>query len=136
MAATVSRNGASIVYARNLTRCSSSVTGILMASQASESSVGSPADPYNLGLQQGTADLNPAALASLVLAIMGFVALPLVGPVLAIVLGEVAMRQIAHTGQAGLAVAKAGTILGAAWFVLVLGTIVVFSILTAITRLR
>jgi Domain of unknown function (DUF4190) len=89
-----------------------------------------------LAVQQGTADLNPAALASFVLAILGFVALPLVGPVLAIVLGEVAMRQIAHTGQAGLAVAKAGTILGASWFVLVLGTIVLFSILTAITRLR
>jgi hypothetical protein len=89
-----------------------------------------------LAVQQGTADLNPAALASFVLAILGFVALPLVGPVLAIVLGEVAMRQIAHTGQAGLAVAKAGTILGAAWFVLVLGTIVLFSTLTAITRLR
>ena len=87
-------------------------------------------------MQQRSADLNPAALASFVLAILGFVALPLLGPLLAIILGEVAMRQIRRTGQAGFAIAKAGTILGAGWFVLVLGAIVIFSIFTTIARLR
>jgi len=52
----------------------------------------SRADPYNLAVQH-TADLHTAALASFVLGILGFVALPFLGPVLAIVLGEVAMRQ-------------------------------------------
>lgn len=87
-------------------------------------------------MQRGTSDLNPAALASFIFAILGFVALPLLGPALAIVLGEVGMRQIARTGQSGLAIARAGTILGAAWFVLVLGAIVLFSLFTAITRPR
>ena len=97
---------------------------------------GSPADPYNLAVQQGTADLNPAALASFVFGILGFVALPFLGPLLAIVLGEVAMRQISRTGQAGFAIAKAGTLLGAAWFVLVLASIVLFSFTTTTARLR
>jgi len=82
-------------------------------------------------VQLRSADLNPAALASFVLAILGFVALPLLGPLLAIILGEVAIRQIRRTGQAGFAIAKAGTILGAAWFVLVLGAIVILSMLRA-----
>lgn len=87
-----------------------------------------------LAVQQGRADLNPAALASFVFAILGFVALPFLGPLLAIVLGEVAMRQIARSGQVGFAIAKAGTILGAAWFVLALAGIVLFWTLTARPR--
>jgi len=97
--------------------------------------VGSPAGPYNLAVQHA-ADLNPAALASFVLGILGFVALPFLAPLLAIVLGEVAMRQIARTGQAGFAIAKAGTILGAVWFVVVLASIVLFSTVTMTARLR
>jgi hypothetical protein len=76
-----------------------------------------------------TADVNPLAVASFVLALLGYVGVAVfVGPALGIVLGEVAKRQIARTGQAGLGLAKAGAILGAAWFVLVLGTIFVFSL--------
>jgi hypothetical protein len=37
---------------------------------------------------------------------------PVVGPALAIVLGEVAGRQIARTGEAGSRLARAGRILG------------------------
>ena len=87
-------------------------------------------------MQQGTADLNPAALASFVLAILGFVALPFLGPLLAIVLGEVAMRQIARTGQTGFGIAKAGTILGAAWFVIAMASILLWLIVTSTARLR
>jgi hypothetical protein len=54
-------------------------------------------------MQQRTADVNPLA---------------------------VAKRQIARTGQAGLGLARAGTMLGAAWFVLLLGILVVFSLMT------
>jgi hypothetical protein len=54
-------------------------------------------------MQQRTADVNPLA---------------------------VAKRQIARTGQAGLGLARAGTMLGAAWFVLMLGILVVFSLMT------
>jgi hypothetical protein len=58
-------------------------------------------------VRQQTAELNPVALASFVLAIIGFVGLlPVVSPALAIVLGEVAKRQIARTGQAGLGIAR------------------------------
>jgi len=46
------------------------------------------------------------------------------------------MRQIARTGQAGFGIAKAGTILGAAWFVFVLASIFLFSTFTATARLR
>jgi hypothetical protein len=65
-----------------------------------------------------TADVNPLAVASVVFGILGFVALPLVGAVLALLLGWIAERQIAVTGDAGSRVARAGSILGASWFIL------------------
>ncbi len=65
-----------------------------------------------------TSDLNPFAVASLVFGILGFVALPFVGAVLALGFGWVARRQIAATGDLGSGVARAGSILGAAWFIL------------------
>ena len=66
------------------------------------------------------ADLNPFAVASLVFGILGFVALPLVGAVLAMGFGWLARRQIAATGDLGLGVARAGSILGGVWFILAL----------------
>ena len=57
------------------------------------------------------------------------------GPLLAIVLGWAAMRQIARTGQAGFAIAKAGTMFGAARLVLVLASIVLFSMTRMTARL-
>jgi hypothetical protein len=82
-------------------------------------------------MQQRTADVNPLAVASFVLALLGYVGVAaFVGPALGIVLGEVSKRQIARTGQAGLGLARAGTMLGAAWFVLMLGILVVFSLMT------
>jgi hypothetical protein len=67
-----------------------------------------------------SADLNPLAVASLVFGILGFVALPLVGAVLALGFGWLARRQIAATGDLGLGVARAGSILGGVWFILAL----------------
>jgi hypothetical protein len=67
-----------------------------------------------------SADLNPFAVASLVFGILGFVALPLVGAVLALGFGWLARRQIAATGDLGLGVARAGSILGGVWFILAL----------------
>lgn len=73
-------------------------------------------------MQQPTrgADVNVFAVASLVLGILGYVALPFAGAVLAMVLGWVARRQIAMSGDAGLRLARAGSILGASWFVVAL----------------
>jgi Domain of unknown function (DUF4190) len=82
-------------------------------------------------MQQRTTDVNTFAVAGFVLALLGYVGVAaFVGPALGIVFGEVAKRQIARTGQAGLGLARAGAILGAAWYVLVLGAIVVFSLVT------
>lgn len=65
-------------------------------------------------MQQRTADVNPVAVASFVLALLGYVGVAVVmGPALGIVLGEVAKRRIARTGQAGLGLAKWGAILEA-----------------------
>jgi hypothetical protein len=66
------------------------------------------------------ADVNVFAVASLVLGILGFVELPFAGAVLAMVLGWVARRQIAVSGDTGLRLARAGSILGASWFVVAL----------------
>ncbi|HKF75649.1 MAG TPA: DUF4190 domain-containing protein [Candidatus Dormibacteraeota bacterium] len=75
------------------------------------------------------ADLNVAALAAVVLAVLGWVGvLPVVGPALGIVLGEVARRQIARTGEAGSGIARAARILGAAWFVLAALALLLFSL--------
>ena len=71
-------------------------------------------------------DLNVLAVASLVLGILGYVALPFVAPAAAIITGEIAKRQIARTGQAGFACARWGGILGALWFLLVLATGLLF----------
>jgi hypothetical protein len=88
-------------------------------------------------VQQRSGDLNPLAVASFVLALLGYVGVaPVVGPALGIVFGEVAKRQIARSGQAGFRLARAGGILGAAWFVLVLGTILVVYVGTAYSRFR
>lgn len=67
-----------------------------------------------------SADLNPFAVASLVFGILGFFALPFVGAALALLFGWVARRQISVTGDMGFGVARAGSILGAAWFILTL----------------
>jgi hypothetical protein len=75
-----------------------------------------------------TADMNPLALASLVFGILGFVALPLVGAVLALVLGWLARRQIATTGNSGFGLARAGSLLGAIWFVLALGLLLLVNL--------
>ena len=72
-------------------------------------------------------DLNVLAVVSLVLGILGFVALPGLGAAGAIVTGEVARRQIARSGQTGMACAHWGRILGALWFVLALTAILVFN---------
>ena len=95
--------------------------------------VGRASRLYHPLMQQRTADVNPVAVASFVLALLGYVGVAVVvGPALGIVLGEVAKRQIARTNQAGIGLARWGAILGAAWFVLVLGTVLVSSL----TRLR
>jgi hypothetical protein len=72
-------------------------------------------------------DLNVLAVVSLVLGILGFVALPVVGAAGAIVTGEVAKRQILRSGAAGLACAQWGAILGALWFLLALIAVAVFN---------
>lgn len=82
-------------------------------------------------MQQRSADVSALAVASFVLALLGYVGVAaFVGPALGIVLGEVAKRQIARTGQSGAGLAKAGRILGAAWFVLLL----VFGLLVSLTH--
>jgi len=86
-------------------------------------------------MQQRTTDVNPLAVASFVLALLGYVGVAaFVGPALGIVFGEVAKRQIARGGQSGLGLAKAGTILGAAWFVLVLAAALLFSLSWTLRR--
>jgi len=75
-----------------------------------------------------SADLNPMAVASLVFGILGFVALPLVGAVLALLLGWLAQRQMATTGGSGLGLARAGSLLGAIWFILALGLLFVLNL--------
>jgi Domain of unknown function (DUF4190) len=67
-----------------------------------------------------TSSFNPFAVASLAFGVLGFVALPLIGAVLALVFGWVARRQIAATGELGSGIARAGSILGGVWFILAL----------------
>ena len=91
---------------------------------------------HNAQMLRSTAELNPIALASFVMAILGFFALPVVGAGLAIVLGEMARRQIIQTGEPGFAIATAGTILGALWFVLVLTAVLAMSLFLGLGHLR
>lgn len=91
---------------------------------------------HNAQMRRSTAELSPLALASFVMAILGFVVLPVVGAALAIVLGEMARRRISKTGEAGFAIATAGTILGALWFVLVLTAVLAMSLFVGLTHLR
>ena len=61
-----------------------------------------------------TGETSGKALASLILGIAGLVMLPVVGPVLAIVFGVSAKREIAaRTGLGGEGMATAGIVLGA-----------------------
>ena len=73
-------------------------------------------------------DINPLALASLVFGILRFVALPLVGAVLALMLGWLAQRQMATTGNSGFGLARAGSFLGAIWFVMALGLLLLINL--------
>ena len=83
-------------------------------------------------MREAAPDLNVLAVVSLVLGILGFVALPFVGAAGAIVTGEIAKGQIRRSGQAGLACARWGGILGALWFVLVLSAVVILSTVVAL----
>jgi hypothetical protein len=78
-------------------------------------------------MQRANPDLNVLAVVSLVLGILGFVALPFIGAAGAIVTGEIAKRQILRSGEAGFACARWGALLGALWFLLMLCAVVLFS---------
>jgi hypothetical protein len=71
------------------------------------------------------------AIASLILGIAGFVILPVVGPIVAIVFGVLAKREIAsRSGLGGEGMATAGIVLGSIGIALV--AIVVFMIILAL----
>jgi len=71
---------------------------------------GYAANPYEYAPQSQTQ--NTMAIVSLVAGIAGFVILPLISSIVAIITGNKAKKEIAQTGQQGLGMAKAGTILG------------------------
>jgi hypothetical protein len=76
------------------------------------SSAPPPPPPMSAG---GGASTNGLAIASLVLGILGVVTCGytfFIAPILAVVLGVVARKQIAERGQAGDGMAKAGLALG------------------------
>ena len=68
------------------------------------------------------APTNALAVVSLVAGILGFIfVLPVVGPLVAIITGHIATRQIRQSGEAGAGMALAGTVLG--WVAVVLGAL-------------
>lgn len=81
--------------------------------------------------QAGTGQTNTKALLSLVFGILGFVAIPLIGGIVAIVLGNMAqqeLRQRPH--ETGEGMAKAGIVLG--WISVVIAALVFLLVLMAI----
>lgn len=75
---------------------------------------------------------NTYATLSLVMSILGFMGFALIGPILGIVFGQMAKKQIAQSGEDGMGLANAGVILGIIQLVLsllfILGIIVLFII--------
>lgn len=83
---------------------------------------------------RASGEANGLAIAALVLGILGVTALPLVGSVLALVLGYRTRREILRSGQQGEGMATAGIVLGwvgvgLAVFFLVLGLLFVVAFL-------
>jgi len=75
---------------------------------------------------------NPAtngfAIASLILGILGFILLPFIGPILAIIFGAVALSQIRKSNQPGSVLAKLGLGLGICSLALTAIAVTVFGI--------
>lgn len=92
--------------------------------------------PPPLGLQVvPPAPTNGMAVASLVFGILGWVMVPVLAPVLAIIFGHVARAQIRATGQGGGGMAVAGLILGyvnLALAVIALGVLIILVVIAAV----
>lgn len=89
-----------------------------------------PTYPPPLGLQMmAPPPTNGMAVASLVLSLVGWFMVPVIAPVLGVIFGHVARRQIENTGQRGGGMAVAGLVLGyinlALWLIGILVTIVI-----------
>lgn len=69
------------------------------------------AEPQKQQVPQ-TKPTNTYAIVSLVASIMGFMGFALVGPILGIVFGQMAKKQITQSGEEGMGLASAGVILG------------------------
>jgi hypothetical protein len=78
--------------------------------------------PPPSGYPQQSSGTNGMAIASLVCSLLGW--LCVIGPILGLVFGFVALNQIKQTGQGGRGMALAGIIIGV--LVLVLGIVLVF----------
>jgi hypothetical protein len=75
---------------------------------------------------------NSLAVVSFVVGIASYVALPLVGGIVAIVLGHLARGQIRRTGESGSGFALAGLILG---YVNVVLTVIAFAALAIVVAI-
>lgn len=86
--------------------------------------------PINYGYGD-TPETNGLAIASLVVAIGGTIACGFVGSIVGAILGHVARRQIAHSGENGAGLALAGIIVG--WSITALYVIVIVLYVLAFT---
>src|SRR5262249_11864489 len=77
---------------------------------------GAPGDPGGPGHRVGTGKADGVAVASLVLGLAG---ITVIGAVLGIVFGIMALRRIGRTGQRGRGMAIAGLALSAIWLLLI-----------------
>ena len=76
-----------------------------------------PAGPYGAYPYGDPGRTESMATAAMIVGIAAFVA-PVIAPIVAIVLGAVALNKIKRTGMRGRGQARAGIILGSAWLVL------------------
>ncbi|WP_373740825.1 DUF4190 domain-containing protein [Neisseria sp.] len=81
---------------------------------------------YTIPPQNKPAGSNGLSVVSLVFGILGFVILPFIGSIVAVITGHIARRKIRRTGQDGSGLALAGLILG------YIGLITGFGIIAAI----
>lgn len=94
-----------------------------------------PGGPYPppLGLQvMPAAPTNGIAIASLIFGILGWVLIPVVAPLLAVILGHVARGQIRYTGERGSGMALAGLALGYVNLALALVGILILGVIVLI----
>ncbi|WP_225752794.1 DUF4190 domain-containing protein [Actinotalea sp. Marseille-Q4924] len=76
---------------------------------------------------------NTMAIVSLISSILGFTAVPILGSIVGIITGHMAVRQIRETGEGGAGLAKAGLIIG--YITIVLAILAVIALVAFVSVL-